>query len=62
MPRLCRVSAEAGRGTEGAMDSFLSRTGRVLLLVLYAAGMLAGGFLLLCRLGVLSPAAVAALL
>ena len=44
------------------MDSFLSRTGRVLLLVLYAAGAIAGGFLLLCRLGVLSPAAAAALL
>ena len=44
------------------MDSFLSRTGRVLLAVLYTAGAIAGGFLLLCRLGALSPAAAAALL
>ena len=40
------------------MGSVLSRMGRVLLILLYAAGAIAGGFLLLCRFGVLSPAAV----
>ena len=40
------------------MDSVFSRVGRVLCVLLYAAGAISGGFLLLCRLGVLSPAEV----
>ena len=41
------------------MGTVFSRMGRVLLTLLYLAGLLAGGFLLLCRVGVLSPAEVA---
>lgn len=41
------------------MDAFFFWASRVLLVLLYAAGVVSGGFLLLCRLGVLSPAAVA---
>ena len=44
---------------EDAVGVVFSRMGRVLLALLYLAGLLAGGFLLLCRLGVLSPAEVA---
>ena len=38
--------------------SLPSRIGRVLLVLLCSAGVLSGGFLLLCGLGVLSPAAI----
>lgn len=44
------------------MESLFTRLGRIFLSLLYAAGGISGGFLLLCRLGVLTPAEGAALL